>query len=104
MISITNKAVDRLKSLAKDSTNVELSVVGGGCSGMSYNFKFTDREVNDRDKVYDYNDIKLLVPFASYVYLMNTEVDFSDDLLNGGFKFNNPQTDRECGCGISFSV
>ena len=60
MISITNKAVDRLKSLAKDSTNVELSVVGGGCSGMSYNFKFTDREVNDRDKVYDYNDIKLL--------------------------------------------
>ena len=46
----------------------------------------------------------MIVPFASYVYLIGTEVDFSDDLLNGGFRFNNPQSNRECGCGISFSV
>jgi Fe-S cluster assembly iron-binding protein IscA len=50
MVGITNKAVDRLKILAKDSNNVELSVVGGGCSGMSYNFKFTDRKPNSEDK------------------------------------------------------
>ena len=48
--------------------------------------------------------MKLLVPFDSYVYLMNTEIDFSDDLLNGGFKFGNPQANRTCGCGTSFSV
>ena len=104
MVTITDRAVDRLKSLSEKSKAVELSVGGGGCSGMSYNFKFTDREPNDRDRVYEFENVKLLVPFASYVYLADTEVDFSDDLLNGGFKFNNPQTNRECGCGISFSV
>ena len=104
MVTITDRAVDRLKSLSENTKAVELSVVGGGCSGMSYNFKFTDREPNDRDRVYEFENVKLLVQLASYVYLADTEVDFSDDLLNGGFKFNNPQTNRECGCGISFSV
>ena len=48
--------------------------------------------------------MKLIIPFASYVYLTDTEIDFSDDLLNGGFKFGNPQANRTCGCGTSFSV
>ena len=48
--------------------------------------------------------MKLIVPFASYVYLEDTEIDFSEDLLNGGFKFGNPQANRTCGCGTSFSV
>mgnify|MGYP001245265242 CR=1 FL=1 len=49
-------------------------------------------------------DLNLIVPFSSFVYLIGTEIDFSSDLLNGGFKFTNPQANRSCGCGTSFSV
>ena len=106
MITITEQASNHLKSLVKDTNNVEFSVDGGGCSGMNYNLKFTDREPNDRDQVIYFanGSMKLIVPFASYVYLTDTEIDFSDDLLNGGFKFGNPQANRTCGCGTSFSV
>ena len=106
MIIITEQAGNHLSNVSKGHDKVEFSVEGGGCSGMNYDLKFTDREPDDRDQVIYFanGSMKLLVPFASYVYLADTEVDFSDDLLNGGFKFNNPQTNRECGCGISFSV
>ena len=105
MVTITDRAVDRLKSLSENTKAVELSVVGGGCTGLSYNFKLVDREPNGQDKIIDIDeDMKLLVPFASYVYLTGTTIDFSNDLLNGGFKFENPQAERECGCGVSFSV
>ena len=106
MITITEQASNHLQSVSKGQTNVEFSVDGGGCSGMNYNLKFTDRELNDRDQVIYFNNgsMKLLVPFASYVYIMDTEIDWSDDLLNGGFKFGNPQANRTCGCGTSFSV
>ena len=106
MITITEQASNHLVSVAKNMPNVEFSVEGGGCSGMNYELKFTDREPNDRDQVIYFanSTMKLLVPFASYVYLTDTEIDFSDDLLNGGFKFGNPQANRTCGCGTSFSV
>ena len=108
-ITITEKAKERLVSLMQDDkTNLELSVLGGGCSGMSYSLKYTDRKPTNNDKIYYFGEypsiLKMIVPFTSYVYLIGTEVDFSDDLLNGGFRFNNPQSNRECGCGISFSV
>ena len=108
-ITITEKAKERLVSLMQeDKPNLELSVLGGGCSGMSYSLKYTDREPTNNDKIYYFGEypsiLKMIVPFASYVYLIGTEVDFSDDLLNGGFRFSNPQSNRECGCGISFSV
>jgi iron-sulfur cluster assembly protein len=104
-IIVTPKAIDRLVSLlTEDKPNLELSVLGGGCSGMSYSFMFTDREPVSTDKIYNLGQFKLYVPFTSFMYLMGTTVDFSDDLLNGGFKFTNPQSERECGCGISFSV
>ena len=104
-IIVTPKAIDRLVTLMqKDKPNLELSVLGGGCSGMSYSFMFTDKEPASTDKIYNLGQFKLYVPFTSFMYLMGTTVDFSDDLLNGGFKFINPQTERECGCGISFSI
>ena len=106
MITITEQAGNHLSNVSKGMNHVEFSVEGGGCSGMNYDLKFTNREPNDRDQIiYFANDsMKLLVPFASYVYLTDTEIDFSDDLLNGGFKFGNPQANRTCGCGTSFSV
>ena len=106
MITITEQASNHLAGVAKGMHNVEFSVEGGGCSGMNYELKFIDREPNDRDQVIYFANgtMKLIIPFASYVYLVGTEIDFSDDLLNGGFKFGNPQANRTCGCGTSFSV
>ena len=106
MITVTEKASRHLVRLAKDSNNVEFAVEGGGCSGMNYMLNFTDREPTDQDQIiyFSKGQMKLIVPFASYVYLMNTEIDYSDDLLNGGFRFGNPQANRTCGCGTSFSV
>lgn len=105
MISLTEQAQDHLRRVA-ESTHVEFSVQGGGCSGMNYQLSFTDREPNDRDHVVEFAEgtMKLLVPFQSYVYLVGTQIDYSEDLLNGGFKFGNPQAERTCGCGTSFSV
>ena len=106
MVTITNKASDHLKSLANGSNNVEFSVTGGGCSGMNYALQFIDREPSGTDQVIYFAEgtMKLVIPFASYVYLTGTEIDYSNDLLNGGFKFGNPQANRTCGCGTSFSV
>ena len=103
-IKITENAIKRLSQIRENNQNIELSVVGCGCTGLSYNFKLVDREPNGQDKIIDIDeDMKLLVPFASYVYLTGTTIDFSNDLLNGGFKFENPQAERECGCGVRFS-
>ena len=106
MITITEQASNHLSNVSNGQNNVEFSVDGGGCSGMNYNLKFTNREPNDKDQIIYFNNgsMKLLVPFASYVYIMNTQIDWSADLLNGGFKFGNPQANRTCGCGTSFSV
>jgi len=106
MITITQQASNHLANVAKGKHNVEFSVEGGGCSGMNYELKYTDKEPNKTDQViYFANDtMKLIIPFASYVYLEDTEIDFSEDLLNGGFKFGNPQANRTCGCGTSFSI
>ena len=106
MITITKQASNHLHDVSNGQNNVEFSIDSGGCSGMNYNLKFTNRKPNERDHIINFaNDsMKLLVPFASYVYIMNTQIDWSDDLLNGGFKFGNPQANRTCGCGTSFSV
>ena len=106
MITITKQASNHLHDISKGQNNVEFSIDSGGCSGMNYDLKFTNREPNNKDHIINFaNDsMKLLVPFASYVYLMDTEIDFSSDLLNGGFKFGNPQANRTCGCGTSFSI
>ena len=106
MITMTEQASNHLASVAKDMLNVEFSVEGGGCSGMNYELKFTDKEPTEQDQIVHFAEgkMRLVIPFASYVYLSDTEIDFSEDLLNGGFKFGNPQANRTCGCGTSFSV
>ena len=106
MITITKQASNHLHDVSNGQNNVEFSIDSGGCSGMNYNLKFTNRKPNERDHIINFanNTMKMLVPFASYVYIMNTQIDWSADLLNGGFKFGNPQANRTCGCGISFSV
>ena len=93
-----------LKDSQKDK--VKFSVEGRGCSGLNYELKFTDKEPSEQDQIVHFAEgkMRLVIPFSSYVYLTGTEIDYSDDLLNGGFKFGNPQANRTCGCGTSFSV
>ena len=106
MITITEKAGNHLQSVSKGNDKVLFSVEGGGCSGLNYELKFTDKEPTEQDEVIYFaeGNMKLVIPISSYVYLIGTEIDYSEDLLNGGFKFGNPQANRTCGCGTSFSI
>lgn len=86
-----------------DSYFLRVGVVGGGCSGLSYKLDF-DNEVKPMDQVFEDNGIKVVTDLKSFLYLVNTELDFSDGLNGKGFYFKNPNASRSCGCGESFAV
>ena len=106
-IIVTEKAVKRLKTVmsseGKEDHVLRMSVEGGGCSGMSYKMDF-DMAQGDFDKVFETNGLKVVCDLKSWLYLKNITVDYSDDMLTGGFKIKNPNADRTCGCGTSFSA
>ena len=82
---------------------LRVSVVGGGCSGLSYKMDF-DNEIKPMDQVFEDNGIKVVTDLKSFLYLVNTKLEFSDGLNGKGFYFNNPNASRSCGCGESFAV
>ena len=106
-IYITKKAATRIKGILeaekKDGYALRLSVVGGGCSGMNYNIAF-DNVRGEFDKVFLSMGVNIYCDLESWIYLKGTTIDFSDDILSGGFKLMNPNASRTCGCGTSFSV
>ena len=106
-ITVTKQAVKRLKAVMKseDKNNqyLRMSVESGGCSGMSYKMDFSS-EKKEFDKIFETNGLSVICDLKSWLYLKDIEVDYSDDLLNGGFKINNPNAERSCGCGTSFSA
>ena len=107
MITISNTAKERLFYLLdKDNEKkqfVRVGVESGGCSGLSYKLDFDDKK-NDDDELIEDNGIKLLVNKKSFLYLVGTTLEFSDGLNGKGFVFNNPNANRTCGCGESFSL
>ena len=106
-IIVTQKAVKRLKAVmqadGKDGYFLRMSVEGGGCSGMTYNMDF-EKSKKEFDKIFKSNGLTVLCDLKSWLYLKDVEIDYSDDLLNGGFKIKNPNAERTCGCGTSFSA
>lgn len=82
---------------------VRVGVKSGGCSGLSYDLKF-DKEKEDEDKVFEDNDVKIIVDKKSFLYLIGTTLEYSGGLNGTGFVFNNPNANRTCGCGESFSL
>jgi iron-sulfur cluster assembly protein len=90
------------ESLTKDHF-VRVSVISGGCSGLSYQLDFDD-ESRENDQVFEDNGIKIVTDLKSFLYLCNTTLEFSGGLDGKGFYFNNPNANRTCGCGESFAV
>ena len=106
-ISATEKAANHLnsvmKSNGKENYYLRMSVDGGGCSGMTYKMDF-EKDKSEFDKVFESNGLKIICDLKSWLYLQDVQIDYSDDLLNGGFKISNPNAERTCGCGTSFSA
>jgi len=82
---------------------VRVGVKSGGCSGLSYDLKF-DKSQGEGDKLFEDNGIKIVVDTKSFLYLIGTTLEYSGGLNGAGFVFNNPNANRTCGCGESFSL
>lgn len=109
-IFISDKARAKVHQLMADagidqdsSYFLRVGVVGGGCSGLSYKLDF-DNESKPMDQVFEDNGIRIVTDLKSFLYLVNTTLDFSDGLNGKGFYFSNPNASRTCGCGESFAV
>ena len=87
----------------KDGFFIRVGVQGGGCSGLMYQLTFDNQE-NEGDMSFENNGVKVVVDKKSYLYLVGTTLDYSGGLNGKGFVFQNPNADRTCGCGESFSV
>ena len=109
MLFVADSAKEKINELfAQNELNsedyfVRVSVTSGGCSGLTYNMDF-DNENKPNDQVFNDNGITVVTDLKSFLYLCNTTLEFSGGLNGKGFYFNNPNAERTCGCGESFSV
>ena len=108
MITVSEKAKSHVERLRSDAGldahyGLRVSVVGGGCSGLSYQLDF-DNEEHPGDQVFEDKGLTIRTNLKSFLYLAGTELDYSDGLNGKGFHFINPNASREGGCGESFSV
>lgn len=106
-IHISEKAANQVIRLSskegKTEYGLRVAVQGGGCSGLTYKLSL-ETEAKPADKVYEQHGVKLLVDGKSLIFLVGTELDFSDGLNGKGFVFSNPNAKKTCGCGTSFSA
>jgi len=109
MIKVSETAKKKVIELMQDegynttTDYVRVGVKSGGCSGLSYDLNF-DRKQQDDDKMFEDNGVKIIVDKKSFLYLIGTTLEYSGGLNGTGFVFNNPNANRTCGCGESFSL
>ncbi len=109
VIKVSTQAREQVKQMMKsDGYNlsnsfVRVGVKSGGCSGLSYDLKF-DNSLAEDDKLFEDNDVRIVVDKKSFLYLVGTTLEYSGGLNGKGFVFNNPNANRTCGCGESFSL
>ena len=110
MIYVSDKAKQRVIGLMQEQNLTDkpnyflrVSVVGGGCSGLSYKLGF-DNEIKKSDQEFEDNGVKVVTDLKSFLYVVNTTLEFSEGLNGKGFYFNNPNASRTCACGESFGV
>ncbi len=107
-IEITEKALAKVRSaltkegISPEQGGVRLGVQGGGCSGLSYSVRF-DTQPRERDRVFQYGDIRVFVDPKSFIYLHGMVLDYQETLMQQQFVFVNPNAKKSCGCGTSFS-
>lgn len=108
MIKVNDRAKAQVLLLmnqdgAAENSFVRVGVEGGGCSGLMYKLDF-DNQMSESDQVFEDNGVKVVVDKKSYLYLVGTELDYTGGLNGKGFTFVNPNANRTCGCGESFSI
>ena len=112
-ILITSTAIQQISNLLKnqiDKKALRVGVRSGGCSGMSYTMDFIEADqINPDDKIYDYSlesdqTFQVVCDPKSLLYIYGMQLDFSKELIGGGFNFVNPNASQTCGCGSSFAV
>ena len=109
VIKVSTQAREQVKQMMQsDGYNlsdsfVRVGVKSGGCSGLSYDLKF-DSALGEDDKLFEDNDVRIVVDKKSFLYLVGTTLEYSGGLNGKGFVFNNPNANRTCGCGESFSL
>lgn len=107
-IDVTEKALARIRAvLAKENIDaseggLRLGVQGGGCSGLSYNIQF-DSHPAERDRIFQFGDVRVFIDPKSFIYLNGMVLDYEETLMKTGFVFHNPNAQKSCGCGSSFS-
>jgi iron-sulfur cluster assembly protein len=105
-VTLTEAAANHVRSFLENrgqGVGIRLGVRTSGCSGMAYVLEFADEQEED-DQVFEEHGVKVLVDPKSLLYLDGTELDYTKEGLNEGFKFNNPNVKDACGCGESFNV
>ncbi|MBS3797457.1 MULTISPECIES: iron-sulfur cluster assembly protein IscA [unclassified Pseudoalteromonas] len=105
-ITLTDAAAERVKSFLDNrgkGLGLRVGIKTTGCSGLAYVLEFVD-ELSEGDETFEHKGVTVVVDAKSLVYIDGTELDFTKEGLNEGFKFNNPNQNGECGCGESFTV
>jgi iron-sulfur cluster assembly protein len=105
-ITVTPKAVQKIRQTFDKmgvTGGLRLGVLGGGCSGLSYQFKF-DTKARANDKVFDFDGVQVYVDPKSILYLRGMTLDYKESLMQSGFVFENPNAKKSCGCGTSFAA
>jgi iron-sulfur cluster assembly protein len=105
LITLTDRAISKLYDLQETTVDkvLRIAVVGGGCSGLSYKLSWV-HQADATDNVITFINLWIAVDAKSALYLKGMELDYTDGLDGEGFKFNNPNAKRACGCGSSFST
>jgi iron-sulfur cluster assembly protein len=107
MITVTPKAIQKIQeAFSREGVSgggLRLGVLGGGCSGLSYQFKYDARE-RPADKVFEFDGVRIFIDPKSMLYLEGMTLDYKESLIYSGFAFDNPNATKSCGCGTSFSA
>ena len=111
-LTISDSAYNRICEIKasdhdKHKNLLQISIISGGCSGLSYDLKLVKRQnltIKESDHLFEFPDFNVFIDMRSYLMLAGTELDFSDGLEGKGFHFHNPNARRTCSCGDSFSL
>lgn len=107
-VTLTPEAVEYAKKkrvqLGKPDASLRIGVKGGGCAGLTYVTDFTEDAPRERDMVFDYDGLKVVIDPRSVPYIDGSTLTYENTLMYQGLKWHNPQQETACGCGATFSV